>query len=568
MVGTMVTTLSDEGIDDDDLRDMQPQRQNDHWSCGSMGRPSSPSRGNSRDARWDFQEDASLHEFSSAQPRNDQLPETVPIPSQLEMHNGAIKTTEKSNYLDISETCSTARRSTPCVGSDLDHPWDFIHERSEVSHLSASDADEPAAPAVEQPDKASRSAGAPQTTNPEQQKKKAYNTRSRANISYMDGLSSSDEDAPDAAASPDKAPRPPAQKTAKKASPIKVSGPNPTKSISPKDNQPAARAESESPQTGERRKKRQRRKTPLPIDEETQTVQAKLPATPPVSEQRPKKRLKRQPRRLLTLEKSQPRTKNKKQKNASPVPILVATSPELGSEQPAQEPQSPSSENGRSPSHSHDYVAVVDRDDEEDDGSSMSDSTLSTELTTPSAIPSLRRVSSFQIPVVQPPQPLPLPPPSPSVFKQVRDSIELIPSTRPPFISELSTVMSRNASKRDEDIGQRLEEIHKRVGLYLEDKEKEVGAVRSVYLKNGTRCVDRLRNRFSKERNNLLQKLHEDRDTFNTSLAAAKRSLREGARDRQRVLKELDRNANKRQQSCSNEVIRIKEIAKRIQIRG
>lgn len=87
-----------------------------------------------------------------------------------------------------------------------------------------------------------------------------------------------------------------------------------------------------------------------------------------------------------------------------------------------------------------------------------------------------------------------------------------------------------------------------------------------MYRKNGTGVVERLQRRFVKEHQSLVLKLQEDSDTFNKSLCAAKRGVREGARDRQRILKELDRNAKKRQHSCSNEVSRIKDIAERLQI--
>ncbi len=101
--------------------------------------------------------------------------------------------------------------------------------------------------------------------------------------------------------------------------------------------------------------------------------------------------------------------------------------------------------------------------------------------------------------------------------------------------------------------------------MYLQDKEKEVGSVASVYRQNGTSIVDRLQKRFAKEHHTLLRRLQEDSDALSQRLSSAKRGLREGARDRQRVLKELDRNSQKRQQSCCKEIGRIKDIAKRIQ---
>ncbi|OAA55736.1 hypothetical protein ISF_07841 [Cordyceps fumosorosea ARSEF 2679] len=321
------------------------------------------------------------------------------------------------------------------------------------------------------------------------------------------------------------------------------------------------------PQTAERRKKRQRRKTPLPMDEVTLIVPSTLPATPPVSTERPKKRQRRQPRETPAKLKPKTRAANTMPKNVSPVPIQVTTSPELGSSQPAEVIFDASFEDLYPQNHSPAPAETVVPYDEEQDESSGAGSTHSTGMTTPSTVPSPRRISSTQVPVLSHP-PIPRPPSTPFIYDEVQDSVESITATRPPLMRDLSTLVPKIVSRRDEDIGHRLQDIHKRVVSYLQDKEKDVASVASTYLKNGARCVDRLHNRFAKERQVLLQRLYEDRDTFSKSLSTAKRGLREAAKDRQRVLKELDRNAKKRQQGCSNEVNRIKDIAKRVQAGG
>ncbi|TQV90409.1 hypothetical protein IF1G_10888 [Cordyceps javanica] len=562
-------TLSDEDIDDEDMTGMESQRQHDHWSHGSIGPPSSPAQDNTQEARWQFQADAVLHEFSSAQHNDEQLPETVPIPSQLEeLGDGAGKSTNGRNYLDMSETCSTARRSSPCKGDDLDHPWDFVNEQSIPSDLSVSNSTGEHDSSIVEEVCASQAVEALPEKKSEEQQKRPYNTRSRANISYAPSEHASTQEDPRTLSSPNFASESRAKKPRRKVSPAKNNTTNSTRRTSPRHLKTTEQADNKSPQTLEKRKRRQRRKTPLAIDEETQTVQTTLPATPPVSAQRPMKRQRHQLKQALAKQQAKPPTRNKEQQIVSPAPARKVDHVQHGPDQPVQLPSSPDSENKRSMSLSSDAAPDINLHQNGQDDSSIADSIQSTEMTTPSTLPSLRRISSIQIPITSH-QPL-TSHSSPSVSHEIRQSNEAGAMMRPPLVRNLSTIVPRIVSRGEEDIGHRLQEIHKvgRVALYLQDKEKGVSSVASTYLRNGTRCVDRLQSRFSKERQILLQKMHDDNDTFSKSLNAAKRGIREGAKDRQRVLKELDRNAKKRQHSCSNEVGRIKDMAKRIQSEG
>ncbi|KAM3441579.1 hypothetical protein NHJ13734_002803 [Beauveria thailandica] len=550
------STLSDEGIEDNELRNIELLRHRGPLSQASTGPRSSPARDNFLDGEWQLEGDAPLHEFSSARQNDGQLPETAPIPSQLvEIRDAPMNATRRPARLDLSETCSTTRRSTPCSSDDFAGPWDFVSVQSDVSHLSASEeTEEPAGPAIDQPNPPQKGVVVPSKRKSEQQQKRPYNTRAKPKISYADGESSSDEEnEPEVVAPPETAARASAKKSTRKMSPAKDNAAKPAKKPSPKKQGPEKRDESAIPRVRENKKRRQRRKTPLPIDEETQTVPTTLPATPPVSDQRPKKQQKYQTRKAPAETRLNPCSKNSGQENTpSAARPNTSTSPKLGSDQPLHVPSSVGSEDMRASCLDHSPLADIVQDDEDQDVSSMVVSVHSTEMTTPGALPSPKLISSIQAPVPSY-QPLPRPMSPALVFENVKESIESIPIIRPAPAGDLSLLMSRNVSRRDEEIGHRLQEIHKRIVVYLESKEKEVASVGSVYLKNGTRCVDRLQNRFAKERHSLLRRLQEDKDAFDKTIGAAKRGLREGARERQRVLKELDRNANKRRHSCTNE---------------
>ncbi|KAM3488360.1 hypothetical protein MY3957_008343 [Beauveria namnaoensis] len=529
MVKHLHSTLSDEGIEDDELRDIELQRHRGPLSHSSTGPRSSPARGHSLDGEWQLEGDAPLHEFSSAHPDDGQLPETAPIPSGLvEIRDAPMNATRRPARLDLSETCSTTRRSTPCSSDHFIGPWDFVSVQSDVSHLSASEeAEEPAGPAIEHPKKPPQKAVVlPSKRKSEQQQKRPYNTRAKPKISYADGDSSSDEeDEFEEVAPPETAARASAKKSTKKMSPVKNNATKPAKKPSPKTQEPEKRDESEVLRVRENGRRRQRRKTPLPIDDETQTVPITLPATPPVSAHRPRKHQKCQTQKAPAASRLKPYSKNNDQENTPQAARPnTSTSPQLGSDQPLHLPSSIGSENMRVSCLEHSPLADIVQDDEDQDVSSMMVSVHSTEVTTPGAPPSPKRISSMQGPIPSY-QPLPRPTSPPRVFENVRESIEFMPVTRPALAGDLSLLMSRNVSRRDEDIGHRLQEIHKRIGIYLESKEKEVASVASVYLKNGARCVDRLQNRFSKERNSLLQKLREDKDAFDKSIGAAKRGL-------------------------------------------
>ncbi|OAA77063.1 hypothetical protein LEL_06747 [Akanthomyces lecanii RCEF 1005] len=455
------STLSDEGIDDADLMDIEPQQRSDHWSRGSIGRPSSAAQSNVEEVDWQFQEDAAPGPFSSAQTHDEQLPETVPIPSQLEdIRLTTIETIEGRDCLDFSETCTTAHRSSPFAMNDaMDNPFEFVSRQSQMTHLPASEDGEPASLLGERPGKTSKRAKVPRKTAAEQMPKKPYNTRSGPKVSYADGESSSDEDNDlEEVSSLDAASHSRAQNANKKTSPDKSMARRAAKEASPKRKRREERVDSKITQTAETRRRRQRPKTPLPIDDETQRVPTTLLTTPPVTDQRPKKCQKRQSQRLSAV-KPKPQANNKKPENASPAAGPMTGSEELGSEQSAHVLSDARSDNGRTQLCGPAHPGDVDQNEEEQDGSSVAESIHSTRMTIPSVQPSPQRISSMQVPLPfhQLPPPLSLP----LVSQDVQDSIESMPAARPPLMGDLSILMSRNVSRRDEDIGHRLQEIHK-----------------------------------------------------------------------------------------------------------
>lgn len=475
------STLSDDGVDDDVLLGMDQQR-------SSSARTTDPTLNNL------FQEHAAVHEFSSAQSNNAQLPETVPIPSQLEMLRvGSRETTEAHRRLDYSETCSTARRSSPCRASVADIQWDFDGESANLPHVSV-EAEELAARA-EEATKSPRGTETQKIKKLGKKGKKPYNTRPRRKISYADGESSSDDgDDSDEPFSPNTRSR--AAENAKRISPTndsvrKHAKESPTKKKTrksaktslPKEKEPTqARTESESPQTAAKRK-RQRPKTPLPMDEDTHIVP--VPATPPVSDEAPKKRQKRQKKQPAAAKKQpavakQPPRNKKQPREASPAAEASVFSLGPDSNLSAQQPLA---------LHRDDmppgkYIApefVVEggheeeREDEERESSGSEESDHLTEVTTPTEMPNLRCISNIEVPIAshQPPPkfaslPLYAAPTSPTSpppgTDEVRDSVESpLPLHTRPF-GGLSVLMARNVSRNDEDISNRLQEIHK-VGI-------------------------------------------------------------------------------------------------------
>ncbi|KAJ6781512.1 hypothetical protein PWT90_08098 [Aphanocladium album] len=550
------STLSDEDIDDENMRGMD-------CSQASQGSRSSSARHNAPAVNWQFGNDAENHAFSSAQPCNEQLPETVPIPSQLEAtHVEVLGGIESHRRLDYSETCSTARRSSPCNSGFMNNLWDFSNEESNISDLSRSnDAAKSAAGPDEQAStapkrtKKSKPAKASPRNNSELEQTRTYNTRPRAEISYADGeSSSSSSDDSEVDEPPRSAPRP--QAKSKKPSPAKNPAPKATAENSPKNRGPAEESfQSESPQTAEKARKRQRPKTPLPMDSQSYIVPSTLPATPPVSTRQAKKRQRRQTRQPAA--KKLRRRENEQSKKTSPA---VAANNGSVEGDPAQSARPPTNLHNGDASDQHYETAEVPNEAQsqgDQNNDEVTESRHSTERTTPSVVSSPKRISSMQVPIPSHQYESPLPPPP--GLNEIQESVEAIPVARPRHFGGLSILMSRDVSQRQEDIVQRID-------LHLQGKEKETASVASVYQKNGTSCVDRLHKRFLKERQALSVKLKSDMGVFYDTLHGAKRALAGGAKDRQRIVKELERNAAKRKYSCVNEVNRIKEIAKKVQV--
>lgn len=343
----------------------------------------------------------------------------------------------------------------------LEDSFEFLSRQSQMPDLS--EDGEPANLLDEPPSKVLKGTKVPSKRHPEQRVRKPYNTRSGPKVSYVDGESSADEDDDsEAILSPDAVSRSRARNVTKKTSLDKAKGPKASNGVFLKRRRPEEQVDSEAPQTAERRKRRQRPKTPLPIDDETQRVPTMLLTTPPVTDQRPKKCQGRRAQGLPAVE-SKPRARNKKLENASSEADMI-TSPELGSEQPTQVSSDSRSENGHPQFYNVALPEEIAQNEEDQDGSSIEQLAPSTRMTTPSVQPSPRRISSMQVPL--PSRQLPARPSPPLIHEDVQDSVESASASRPPFMGDRSILMSRNVSKRDQDIGHRLQEIHKASALF------------------------------------------------------------------------------------------------------
>lgn len=102
--------------------------------------------------------------------------------------------------------------------------------------------------------------------------------------------------------------------------------------------------------------------------------------------------------------------------------------------------------------------------------------------------------------------------------------------------------------------------------MHLASKEKDVDVVVATYRKNGADTIDRIQARFSKEHQDLSRKVKHDGNKFIKNLGDAKRVLREGAKERQKALKEMEKNTQKRRQISSFEISRLNDFAKQLQL--
>lgn len=130
------------GLEDDEFSqaaeaiDATQRGQTSHscaWSKGgSQTRRSSPvNDGETRQDIWEFDDDIRMSQFSSRAPDADALPDTVPLPRPgltPDMSPRTIPDNQAAQQVDLSETASTARRSSPYKSDQVQALWDLDSE--------------------------------------------------------------------------------------------------------------------------------------------------------------------------------------------------------------------------------------------------------------------------------------------------------------------------------------------------------------------------------------------------------------------------------------------------------
>ncbi|CAH0015942.1 unnamed protein product [Clonostachys rhizophaga] len=107
------------------------------WSEAGSTRRSSPLHGEVPNDVWEFDAEDSLPAMSSPKSGIDKLPATFPLPPQDHIEPNGIQPIEKpAHKVDFSETASTARRSTPFGLDEVSSlgPWEF--ETPSVKQIS------------------------------------------------------------------------------------------------------------------------------------------------------------------------------------------------------------------------------------------------------------------------------------------------------------------------------------------------------------------------------------------------------------------------------------------------
>lgn len=462
-------SLSGQGIDDADFPQVESlPTQNSQDTClsgGSFGDRSSPVHQDGQSENWHLEEQSIAPDRSSVRGHFDALPETIPasMPTQkLRNHRYSIV---KPAELDCSETCSTNRRSSPFNMHDVGDEWQLDDGESEAQQLSPSieSDDEPAQKSNADPKPKAQTPNAyPKTGG------KVYNTRPRRHVSYADGTSDVGDDGQAAQAPPKAAGKQPPKW---KASPPKTYGAA-TKKSQPKSK--AAQKKSPPQKTvspsGAKKKRKQRAKTPLPFDDETQTIRPNPPATPPVSVKRSTKRQKiaRRPPRLLSPEleiNDEAERPTSSELASPPQPNMADTEVMREPLQKTLEPQAMAQSDLPDPVDvQHDsplgdlYMSPQDRATETRGNSILSDSTNITSITSPSVSEIRKPIAA--IPVRQPASNHISPPSSIPLAEGVGNSMEYgMPRQHLP-LRELSLIMSNTVAKRCSDMQDKLQEIN------------------------------------------------------------------------------------------------------------
>ncbi|CAH0050323.1 unnamed protein product [Clonostachys solani] len=115
------------------------------WSEAGSTRRSSPIRGEVSNNAWEFDVEDSLPAMSSPKSGIDKLPATFPLPPQDHIEPTDLQPIEMpARKVDFSETASTARRSTPFGLDEVSSlgPWEFETPSVKQTSLAAHDKQE------------------------------------------------------------------------------------------------------------------------------------------------------------------------------------------------------------------------------------------------------------------------------------------------------------------------------------------------------------------------------------------------------------------------------------------
>lgn len=498
------STLSDDGVEDDDLMDMASEQHpgdESFLSRGSLGAASSPDRGNQANANspWLFDDIAPLTQFSSVPVNGAPLPETVPIPPQMQnLHLQHAANAAKRSRVDVSETCSTARRSSPCNPDYNSQIWEF-----DADSESSRDAVPPSTSIKNKKEAASKTKAVKSNKKPQSQKQvreiKTYNTRPRRKIVYADdGNGSEDDDdveeqcIPSTQNATGERPKQPAKKSSPKINSTEKS----TKDASPKNTtSPCEDLNAPRGSASTREKKRkQRPKAPLPFDEETQVILFRRPATPPVSERRSKKRAKRrvsasvyvssdeevedtivvasdmlsededfselcEPDEQLESRSDRPCEGSdvKRPASASPAASQVDEAREANHGEVQEKNNRDTNQASSSRAEAHKIPSAQPVEERRD--STVADSTESTNMTSPCASERSKTSPEIRAPV-ELPQAQPLVVPSSTRVDDTTSSIFSALRAQQEYFGGLGIMASRHASRKDEDVSRRFQDVH------------------------------------------------------------------------------------------------------------
>lgn len=497
------SNLSDDGVEDDDLMAIaseQPHPGDESFlSRGSFGAASSPDRGNQANANspWLFDDIVPFAEFSSVRVHDEPLPETVPIPTQMQnLHlEHAVNATERSR-VDVSETCSTALRSSPCNPDYNSQIWEFDAE-SDCSR----DAAAPSTSTENKKESTSKTKAANKKPQPQEQVRegKTYNTRPRRKIVYADdGNSSEDDDDPEEQYIPSaqNATGERTRQSEKQNCPKISSTQKSAKDANPKNIQSPCEDSNDAQDSASTRekKRKQRPKNPLPFNKQTQVILSRQPATPPLSEKRPKKRTTRwvsapiyvaseseaedsivvasdilseiedcpelsESEEQLELRPDRPNEGSNVERrvSASPAPPVDEV-PEANHGEELESNNRRTDHLNNNPSAGFHQIPQV-QPVEEQRASTVADSTESTNITSPCVSEHSKISPEIRAPA-ELPKTQPLTVPSSARVDETPSSVFTALQAQQEYFGGLGILSSRHASKQDEDVNRRFQDVH------------------------------------------------------------------------------------------------------------